>query len=94
MADEFEWDARKAAANLAKHGIDFVDAQRVFDDHNAVEWLDDRHDYGEVRCIVLGMVRGRLLYVVYSAPDDATVRIISARKATPRERRRYHESQT
>ena len=94
MAEEFEWDAKKAAANLAKHGIDFIDAQQVFEDHNSVEWIDDRRDYGETRWVVLGTVLGRLLNVVYTMPDNATVRIISARRATPRERRRYHESQT
>jgi uncharacterized DUF497 family protein len=94
MADGFERDAKKAAANLAKHGIDFIDAQQVFEDHNSVEWIDDRRDYGETRWIVLGMVNGRLLNVVYTAPDETTVRIISARGATPRERRKYHEGQT
>jgi hypothetical protein len=94
MADEFEWDARKAAANLAKHNVDFSEAQRAFDDPNAIGWGDDREDYREDRDIMLGMVEGRLLHVVYTVLDDMTVRIISARRATPRERRRYHEKQT
>ncbi len=93
MADEFEWDANKAAANLAKHNVDFNEARRAFDDPNGVEWSDDREDYGEDRRIVLGMAGDRLLYVVCTILDDATVRIISARRATPREKRRYHESQ-
>jgi uncharacterized DUF497 family protein len=94
MADEFEWDARKAATNLAKHRVSFDDARRAFDDFDAVEWRDDRQDYGEDRWIILGAVEGQLLHVVYTLLDDMTVRIISARKATPRERRKYHENET
>jgi len=87
---KFEWDGRKAAESYAKHGVRFEAAARVFDDPFAIEWLDNRHDYGEERYVVLGVVDGRLLAVVCTARDDVT-RIISARGAEPYERRLYHE---
>lgn len=94
MAYKFDWDPEKARANRAKHTVDFSDAQRVFDDPLAIDWIDDREDYGEVRFAILGMVGGRLLFVAFTMPDDSTVRIISARRAMPNEKRRYHKSQT
>ena len=70
------------------------DAQRAFDDPFAIDWLDDRENYGEHRFITLGMVDGRLLHVTFTTPDDRTIRIISARRARPNEKRKYHEGQT
>jgi uncharacterized DUF497 family protein len=86
----FEWDAAKAARNEADHGVTFDVATLVFADPFALEWRDDREDYGEDRYVVLGMVDGRVLYVAYTMRGDA-IRIISARGAEPNERRRYHE---
>jgi uncharacterized protein len=94
MAYRFEWDPAKARANRAKHIVDLNDAQRIFHDPLMIDWIDDRHNYGEDRFAALGMVEGRLLHVAFTMPDDTTVRIISARKAMPNEKRRYHESQT
>lgn len=94
MAYRFKWDSDKARENRAKHTVDFEEAQRVFDDPLVVDWIDDRQDYGEVRFAALGMVDERLIFVAFSMPDDDTVRIISARKAMPNEKRRYHEEQT
>jgi uncharacterized DUF497 family protein len=91
MADElFEWDEAKAAANLAKHGVSFEEARQAFADPFAIEFVDDREDYGEDRLILLGMVDNRLLVVVHTLRADK-VRIISARDAEPHERRQYHE---
>jgi uncharacterized protein len=91
MEDEdFEWDDAKAAQNLANHGVSFEAAQLAFDDPFAVVREDRRQDYGEDRYILLGMVQDRLLAVSH-AQRGARVRIISARLAEPRERRRYHE---
>lgn len=87
---EFGWDGAKAAANKAKHGIDFAVASNVFKDVFAIERLDDRQDYGEERYIIVGMAEGRLLTVAYTMRND-TIRIISARGATPHEQRQYHE---
>lgn len=86
----FDWDDAKAAANKIKHGIDFAVASHVFKEVFAIERLDDRRDYGEERYIIIGMVESRLLSVVYTMRDD-TIRIISARGATPNEQRQYHE---
>ncbi|HEX3845740.1 MAG TPA: BrnT family toxin [Steroidobacteraceae bacterium] len=62
----------------------------MFGDPFALEWLDDREDYGEERFVIVGMVEDRLLYVAYAIRGDV-YRIISARGAEPNERRRYHE---
>ncbi len=88
--DEFHWDQRKAASNLALHKVSFERAKGVFRDPFAIEFIDDREDYGENRFVIIGMVEGRLLTVVYTLRDEKT-RIISARKAEPHERRQYHE---
>ena len=88
--DDFEWDEAKAAANLAKHGVSFEQACQAFDDPFAIDFVDDREDYGEYRLILLGMVENRLLVVAHTLRGDK-VRIISAREAEPDERRKYHE---
>ncbi len=86
----FEWDDTKAASNLAKHGITFDMARDIFDDPFLFEWLDDMQRVEEVRYAALGMVEHRLLFVAYAMRDE-TIRIISARRATAFERRRYHD---
>jgi uncharacterized protein len=81
---EFEWDRRKAISNLKTHGVDLADAVTVFDDDLAVTMPDEHPE--EQRFITLGMdALGRVLVVVYGWRGDR-IRIISARKATPRER--------
>ena len=84
---EFEWDPHKAAANLRKHGVRFAEAMTVFEDDATLTMPDD--DPREERFVALGMGSlGRLLVVVYTAPDGR-VRIISARKATRQEQSQY-----
>lgn len=86
---DFEWDPRKATANLQKHGIDFADAATVFHDELAVTVLDDGPD--EERFVTVGVdALGRVLVVVFTWRGHR-VRLISARQATVRERRRYEE---
>ena len=87
---DFEWDDEKAARNLARHGVSFEAARLAFDDPFAVVREDRRRDYSEDRYVLLGMVENHLLAVVHTQ-RDARIRIISARLAEPRERRRYHE---
>jgi hypothetical protein len=83
-----EWDSRKAVTNLVKHGIDFADAATVLDDDFAMTVRDDAGS-DEDRFATLGMdALGRLLVVVYTWRGD-TVRLISARQATPHEGRQY-----
>ena len=88
--DGFEWDEKKAASNDAKHGISFEVAREVFDDPARIERADDRDASVEPRFNVTGQVKGRILIVTYT-PRGAKIRLISARLADPRERRRYHE---
>jgi uncharacterized protein len=93
VATDFAWDPRKAAANVAKHGVTFEVARLVFADPFAVIDSDDREDYGEERQTIIGMVGNRLLFVVFTEEVDGTIRLVSARKPTSREKRRYHEAQ-
>ena len=87
----FEWDEEKAAANLEKHGVSFEETQTVFDDPFYVDFYDPEHSYDEHRYIILGESRhGRLLLVSYTERGGVT-RLISARDATPAERRDYEE---
>jgi uncharacterized DUF497 family protein len=88
--DEFEWDDAKAATNLAHHRVSFETARLAFSDIFAVAREDPRQDYGEDRFILLGTANNLLLQVAYTMRQDR-IRIISARLAEPRERRRYHE---
>ena len=86
----FEFDERKNAANLAKHGIDLADAAWVFADSMRLDAVDTRRDYGELRRVVVGEVLGRVWVVVYTFRGEA-VRLISARKANEREQTRYQD---
>lgn len=86
-----EWDAKKNRDNIAKHGIRFEDAARIFEGP-VVTRLDDRDDYGEVREISIGMIDGAAVVTVAHTDRNGTTRIISARAATRLERRRYEET--
>jgi uncharacterized DUF497 family protein len=84
----FEWDDMKRTANVEKHGLDFADAPRLFDSPMLLD-IDDREVYEETRWIGFGLLDGRVVAVVFAEPDPGTVRIISMRAATSRERRMY-----
>lgn len=84
----FDWNRAKAKDNYAKHGVSVELAEKVFKDPFAVEFLDDRQDYGEQRFVIIGMVSGNVLYVAYSEGKDV-IRIISARRATKHEQETY-----
>ena len=86
----FEWDPDKNAANIAKHGIDFEDAIRIFEGP-VLESTDERRRYGEVRIVAFGVVEDRELAVVYTMRGGHR-RIISARRAHRRERQAYREA--
>jgi uncharacterized DUF497 family protein len=87
---EFEWDGSKAALNFAKHGVSFPYAVRVFLDPYRIEEEDPLDHWGETRHRVIGIAEGRLLFVAYTYRNDR-IRVISARKATRNERRKYQE---
>ena len=90
---QFEWDPAKALRNLAKHGVSFDEASTVFGDPLAGTISDPQRSADEERLVTIGYSdRGPLIVVVYVERDSRT-RIISARRATRRERRRY-ESKT
>lgn len=84
----FEWDNEKAVTNESRHGVPFDYATRVFLDRDAVVIPDERRNYGEDRSIIYGMIEGRLHAVVFTMREDSC-RIISARKANARERKRH-----
>jgi len=87
----FEWDPAKAASNLARHQVAFEDAVSVFSDPLAMVHSDPDHSHDERRSILIGHSdEGRLLLVSY-VYRESTIRIISARVATRRERERYEE---
>jgi len=91
--DEFEWDDDKAAQNLRDHKITFEEARLAFADVFAVEREDRREPYGEARYNLIGMTEDHLLHVTFTQRGER-IRIISARPAEPRERRRYHDENT
>lgn len=88
----FEWDSRKAAANIAKHGVAFEVAELLWSDPAHIIVLD-RHEAGEERWHAIGLVRGvMVLTVIHTYRDrsgEELIRIIGARRATRRERNRY-----
>ena len=87
----FEWDPEKASRNLAKHGVTFEEAQDVFVDTLFITFADPDHSGGEARYLILGRSKsGRLLVVSYTE-RGRSIRLISAREATRRERRAYEE---
>lgn len=92
----FEWDKEKAESNLLKHGVAFEEASWVFNDPCCLTSPDRRRDYGETRWNTIGMpipFSAVILHVTHTVEEDRngeeTIRIISARKANPGERRLY-----
>jgi uncharacterized DUF497 family protein len=89
----FEWDEAKSAQCLRKRGFSFASVVPAFaDPHRHVE-VDERWEYGEMRYRLYGQIGGRLFVVVYMVRGRA-IRIISARKANARERRRHGDEGT
>lgn len=86
---KFEWDENKNKSNQEKHGIDFNAAKDVFKDENSKVTPDLRKDYGENRWKIIGKIYGSIISVIYTMRDKA-VRIISARKASKKERDEYN----
>jgi len=94
MTVRFEWDASKDRRNIAKHGVGFEEARRVFSDPHVIV-RQDRVIEGEERLHAIGNVT-RVLLVVHTVREEglgAIIRLISARKATPAERELYEETE-
>ena len=86
---EVEWDPDKALSNKTKHGIEFEEAVTCLLDPNALV-IEDQSSEGEARWILVGLsIRARLLTIVYTLRNEDRIRLISARKATRREAKRY-----
>ncbi len=89
---KFEWDRKKAASNLSKHGVSFQEALTVFSDPLARIFDDEDHSIEEQREIIIGhSAKDRTLVVCFTAQGES-VRIFSARTATRRERKDYEEN--
>ncbi|MEX1329257.1 MAG: BrnT family toxin [Desulfobacterales bacterium] len=85
----FEWDPKKAETNLKKHGVSFEEASTAFKDPLSLTIDDPLHSSDEERLILIGMsYNNRMLVIVHSVSGD-NIRIISARKATKKERNYY-----
>jgi uncharacterized DUF497 family protein len=88
---EFEWDPDKAARNVAKHGVSFLVAATVFGDPLAMTYFDPDHSDDEDRFVTIGhSIMDQLLVISHTDREDRT-RIISARRATRREKKQYEE---
>ena len=88
----FEWDANKAKSNLAKHGVSFEEAATAFGDPLSMTIPDPAHSQTEARFIILGRSHlGRLLVVIHTERGD-NIRVISARRASRRERKDYEKA--
>jgi uncharacterized protein len=86
---EFEWDPDKERSNLERHGVDFTEAATVFGDPLELTISDPDHSLGEFRFLSIGhSARNHVLVVSYTERGDR-IRIISARTASPKERRQY-----
>lgn len=89
---EYVWDAEKAAANLAKHGVSFEEATTVFLDSLAVTYDDPDHSVRENRLITIGFsAMARSLFVSHAEVERQSLRIISARVTTRKERREHEK---
>ncbi len=88
---KFEWNQQKNNENMQRHGIDFSDAVEVFQ-HPMLARLDGRRDYGEDRWVGIGLMKSKIVVVVYVEWDaQDRVRFISARKALKHERKKYEK---
>lgn len=88
---KFIWDRNKNEINIEKHGLDFADAYKVFESPMMVG-LDERKEYGEDRWIGIGLLDNtRVVVIVFTEPEEDTIRVISFRKATTHERKKYEQ---
>ena len=88
---DFDWDSDKAAENVAKHGVTFEEAASIFSDPLAITFPDPDHSRDEERILTFGMSNQERLLVVISTERSDTLRIISARTTTRRERGIYEQ---
>jgi uncharacterized protein len=87
----YVWDKRKGRGNIARHGIAFEDAIRIFEGPT-LERVDDRFDYGETRIYAIGVVDGLEITLIYTDVSETERRVISAWRAERHERTAYWQS--
>jgi hypothetical protein len=90
---QFEWDPKKAASNLAKHGVSFDEASTVFGDPLATTVPGRDRSIREERLLTTGLSRQHRTLIVWHTEQNDTVRIIGAREVTPSERRTYESGE-
>lgn len=88
---KFEWDRRKAVANARRHGVTFEEAQTCFNDPRACYLRNEAPSYEDRLILIALSSKRRLLFVVHAEIEREAIRIISARKASPAQRRIYDE---
>ena len=88
---KYVWDKRKGRGNVARHGIAFEDAIRIFEGPT-LERVDERFDYGETRIYAIGVVDGLEITLIYTDVSETERRIISAWRAERHERTAYWQS--
>jgi uncharacterized DUF497 family protein len=93
---DFDWDNNKDQSNITKHGISFEEAIAIFDDPNILTFEDVRFNYGETRFVSIGQItiitqEKKVIIVVIHTQRNQAIRLISARKANERERKRYEQ---
>ena len=89
MDRQFEWDGAKDQKNISKHGISFAEAVEIFDGP-VFTAVDERFEYDETREISMGFLRDMVVLNVAHTDRAGITRIISARRATKKERRLFH----
>jgi uncharacterized protein len=87
---KFEWDKNKNQQNIQKHGISFAEATEIFQGIIFTS-IDERYDYDEIREISIGAIQRIVIITVAHTDRNDKIRIISARKSTPKEKRTYYE---
>src|SRR5450759_3013106 len=93
MAFRFEWDSRKAAANISKHSVSFDEASTVFDDPLALIFDDEMHSIDEMRELIIGRsATGRLILVSFAEQPGELIRLSSERVATRKEQQDYENN--
>ncbi|MGB5594830.1 MAG: BrnT family toxin [Crocosphaera sp.] len=87
---KFEWDEKKNRQNQQKHGISFEEAKEIFS-RIVFTAIDERFFHNEIREISIGTIQGVVIITVAHTERNSKIRLISARKATPKERRQFYE---
>jgi len=87
---DFEWDESKNKTNISERDLDFADARQIFDAPMLVK-IDNRKDYGEERFVGIGFLKNLVVVIVFTEPNEQTIRVISLRKALKYEREQFEK---